>query len=234
MLKGVWDMHKIKLLFIMLLLFPLCVPANATILTLQPDGASGIDAQIADGVYSSNNFADDGNLIINWIDNNRSIGLIQYDLSQIPDGSSVDSAILDLYHTNNISNGTTYDIFRITSAWDENSVTFNTSPSIDPIAVSSLTIFDNDTFVHRTWDITTLVDDWVNGTYMNYGMWIEEIPISGDGVAYFASSDWNVGYSAGEERPKLTVDYQPVPEPSTFILFGAGLAGLVAWRRKWS
>jgi hypothetical protein len=32
--------------------------------------------------------------------------------------------------------------------------------------------------------------------------------------------------------PLIKINSDPVPEPSTFILFGAGLSGLVFWRRK--
>ena len=52
---------------------------------------------------------------------------------------------------------------------------------------------------------------------------------------------FSVGYVSGSafgnvsgSLTRLTTDAQPVPDPgSTLLLFGTGLAGLGAWRRRW-
>ncbi len=202
--------------------------ASAAPVTLQP--GDGKDAQIADGSLAGTNFGNSSELIINWAGNLRSVGLIEFDLSAYA-GGSVSSATLGLFHTANGSAGSTYKAYRITSAWAEGTVTFNTAPTFDATPVASMTIGDSSQGVYRNWDVTAVVNDWLSGTYANYGLWIEEIPVSGSATAYFASSDW--GGSAYD--PKLTMDYTApagVPEPASLLLVGAALASAGLARRR--
>lgn len=198
--------------------------ANAAVVTLQPD--NGKDAEIVNGFYQDSNFGNSSELIANWVGNQRSIGLIEFDLTSVPAGS-VTSATLSLMHSGNSNFGSRYDVFRITSAWDEATVTFNTAPTIDPVAVASLVITDNLVGVYRNWDVTETVAGWLSGAYENYGFWIEEVPIQGTATAYFVSSD---GSSSSD--PKLTIDVASVPEPTALGLLGLSFLGLAAARRR--
>jgi hypothetical protein len=86
--------------------------------------------------------------------------------------------------------------------------------------------------VYRNWNVTGVVAGWVAGSYANHGMWIEEIPVAGSGIAYFSSSD-----EVQAQRPILTVDYTEgqgvIPEPSTFIVWSLlGGLGIIGWWRR--
>lgn len=217
----------IQLLFLTVLFSCTVLPFQAIAATVVIQPEDGIDTQLVNDYRADWNYGSYSDLITNWGNNLRSIGLLRFDLSSIDAGSQVNSAVLDLYHETNFNMGQTYSIFRVTEDWDENTVTFNTAPSFDPTAVSSLTISDYNEGLFRSWDITSLVDGWVNGAYENYGLWIEEIPVQGSATAYFASSD----YRGASTDPRLTVDHNPVPVPASIILLGFGLLGLVGVKR---
>lgn len=191
--------------------------AYADAVTLVADKDSEIDNALPDdnnGSFWLN--------IVNWAGGERSIGLVEFDLSGIPTGATVTSAAFGMYQILNGSSGWTYDVFRVTSAWDESTVTYNTAPGVAATASSSLTIGDNSIGLYREWDVTALTQSWVDGTYDNYGMWIEEIPVQGDGKAYFVSSE----YSGEAYAPYLSIRYDVVPEPGTLVLATLGVLGL--------
>ncbi len=56
------------------------------------------------------------------------------------------------------------------------------------------------------WDVKKLVDEWVQGTYPNYGFILKRDNEAGSSWPYFCSSD----YATAAYRPKITVDYDPV------------------------
>jgi len=205
--------------------------AFAAPVIIQP--ANGKDAQIVDGNLGTNNLGNSQFVMDNWAGNNRAIGLVEFDLSAYA-GSTVTDAKFGLFHLFNGSAGTTYNVFRVTSAWDESTVTFNTAPSINAVAAATLTIGDTLTDVYREWDLTALVNGWLAGTFANFGIWIEEVPIAGAGVAYFASSDY-AGAGAGtgtDPYLKFNTGASGVPEPTTLLLVGAALMAAGAARRR--
>jgi hypothetical protein len=212
--------------FLCLLFINVSKPVLAASITLQPGPPDGKDAEIADGVLSSSrNYGNDNTLIANRAGNDRSIGLIEFDIGSIPKNAAVISATLSLYHRDNPDLGSRYDVFRVTSVWDEATVTFDTAPTFHPTAVDTMIIRDS-RLGFREWDVTNLVFGWLDGTYSNFGMWIEEIPVGGSAVAFFHSSD----FGGVLHRPKLSVEY--VPLPAAVWLFGSGLIGLIGLARR--
>jgi hypothetical protein len=92
-------------------------------------------------------------------------------------------------------------VHRITTAWDESTVTWNfpwTTPGGDFAATPNETFTANAAEVMV--DITTFVQSWLNGTSMNYGLLLRQ-----DG------SDWSRFYSSNifdqTLRPRIVINY---------------------------
>jgi hypothetical protein len=97
---------------------------------------------------------------------------IQFNLSELPAGSSVNKATLRLYVDGVLISGS-FDVFPVDGAWSENKLTYNTPPPSlgssatgnNPIAITSSSL--NQFFLI---DITPLVQGWVSGTIANNGV----------------------------------------------------------------
>jgi len=129
--------------------------------------------------------------------------LIQFDVSVIPSGISIDSAVLQVYlvdswdYPNRTRTITTY---RIGSAWSESSVTWNTRPSCaEAYGSASVT---HGSFGWYSFDVTNLVSGWVNGSLPNYGVMLRGPEGSG------SDSSWR-GFSTreGPYTPQLVITY---------------------------
>lgn len=149
--------------------------------------------------------------------------LMQFDVSSI-NSSIINSATINLYRYDGYTDtGILIDAHQVTSAWTEGA-TWSSQPGLNSSAIDTENITANGWY---SWNVTSLAQQWVDGTANNYG------------VSFYdhGSSMFQRFYSSenGSLTPFLTVDYNaaaPVPEPATMILMGTGLAGLIGARRK--
>ncbi|MFA6171959.1 MAG: DNRLRE domain-containing protein [Patescibacteria group bacterium] len=93
----------------------------------------------------------------------------KWDLTGLPT-ANLTSAILYFKTSNDIQGGTPV-FYKITSSWAEGTVTWNTKPTVGA-SLGSVSTPNNNTFYSI--DITTQVQNWLNGTDANYGVQISD------------------------------------------------------------
>lgn len=107
-------------------------------------------------------------------DGRNARSLVQFDLSAIPAGTSINQATLWLYLNSSFDDipdtSRVIATYRVTSSWTEGDVTWNTQPGFGGM-------YGWVSIPHATWewyavDVTDLVRSWANGQYGNYGIWI--------------------------------------------------------------
>jgi hypothetical protein len=151
-------------------------------------------------------------------------GLIRFDLSSIPPGSTITGARLYLYEEDKKLDQVTY-IYRVTTSWSESSVTWNSpwlSPGGDFDAGHIYASFQpNQSGCMQEIDLTDLIQEWVDGT-PNYGF-----------LLYSTGPNHILRYSSKEnpasaEHPKLQVTYQEPELSSNYMsLFPTSSLGSV-------
>lgn len=183
-------------------------------LTLQPDAAAGKDNFIEQATPTSNNGTATTLDVIMTGGATPRRGLLEFDITSIPSGSTVTSATLSLFTSNGLTNVNT-SIHRVTQAWTEAGSTWNKYDGItdwtsaggdyDATADANATPSSTAAGTQTDFDIKALVQEWVDGT-ANYGMLVKITTESGNTTGHqFASSDnATAGY-----RPKLVVNYSP-------------------------
>lgn len=142
------------------------------------------------------------------------MSIIQFNLTSIPSAATITSATMELW-CGDAGSPTAYYIkfYRMLKDWDETTVTWNNpSDKYDYATVDgSSTVSGPNTWY--SFDLTTLVQNWFNNTYANYG-----VLLIGDETAnYTYKAFYSKEVSDTAKRPKLTVIYSTVPNPPSSL-----------------
>ncbi len=201
----------------------------SALLVLQPGGAVGKDAMICSG-----NTGNHGNTPYLSASCGVTNGLIEFDLSSIPLGSTINSATLELLEYQNCAtNVNSFEIHTTLNPWQESTVNWSNRPPFDPVSLATSTGEAGGACEWLIFDASSIVQDWFNGTTQNYGLRITG-PSSGSTGKWIYSSDAGTPAS----RPILRIDYTPGPVPTMnewgMIIFMvlAGIGAIYYLRRK--
>jgi hypothetical protein len=168
-------------------------------------------------------------------------GLVAFDLSSIPAGSTVTNVQLRLYMSQTVVGAKTFELKRVTKGWNEGTTVgfsgnggvavsgdvtwrhtfwnnqFWTTPGGDFVSAASASASVN-AVGYYTWGSTaTMVADvqgWVNNPATSHG-WILIGPESAGGGK--SAKQFEARESAAQFRPQLTVTYTPPPPPPVTI-----------------
>jgi hypothetical protein len=161
------------------------------------------------GQESSTNFGDERTLFVgqdefeyDW----RT--LIHFDLADVPD-TPIASATLKMFLDHSHAHETPeIAVRRLNAAWDESTVTWDTAPTSLGTGVSTpVSSLDYHTF---EWDVTDLVQGWLDNPSTNYGMELRLLE-PGQYIRIFRSAEYGAGLVAwgggGLNCPRLVIHY---------------------------
>lgn len=206
-------------------------PANAVTLVL-PLGSEGKDAALAAHRPDDNLGNIPGHVWGSFGSINGMRYINQFDLSAIPKGANIISANLTMTAWANFNATHQYNahLHRLTESWDESTVTYNSwsNPGGTFAEEWASTIFTmpggtpkgSDATLPVNFDITDLVKAWNDDVFPNYGFILvpETLKIDPSGSPTNNYTSWSHYEAMNQKlRPKITIEYESVPEGSTIL-----------------
>jgi hypothetical protein len=172
-------------------------------------------------VSPAQNFGDSATLTIN----RGSAALIRLDLSSLPSGvtaANIQKASLTVFMSRSAAAGTV-DLAQVTSNWSESAVTYNDQPTTAPPFLKNVPLGAAGSYA--TFDITSLVQQWLSGSAPNYGVEIMSSPTQTAMVVELDSKESNTTSHAAYAEIAIVSLGPPGPTGPTGASGPAGPSG---------
>lgn len=152
-------------------------------------------------------------------------GLLRFDLRGIPEGAIIERATLRLWLASwqrPVGNWDPMDVhvYPIATPWDEETVTWNTKPGYDEVPLVNPVAVPPGPEQWIEFDVTRLVQEWVNGARPNHGFML----LGDESEGYHDRSFWSKECDPAkcganrEKQPQLVVEYfVPTPTPTPHL-----------------
>jgi hypothetical protein len=214
--------------------------SRADTLVLNPNHDNSMFAELT----SNSNGAGNGVFAGLNLQGNARRGLMSFDLSSIPAGSTITGATLTMFVTQSSGGGITVDLHRVLASWGEGTSngagqgaaatagdatwlhrSFNTdlwaSPGGDFAAAASASKAVGAVGSY-SWSGGGMMADlqaWLSNPAGNFGWLIRGDETVAGAAKRFGSRE----IAAADQRPMLTIDYTPVPAPGVIGVVAAGI-----------
>lgn len=192
-------------------------PAGSrTTIRFKPDAVSGKDAYIRDLTPDRNDGDHSDINAMAWTNSSTAVvvrSVLHFDLSAIPAGTTIKEAYLSLYNNpaslnnngkhSSMNGPNTGLLQRITTPWEEGTVTWNNQPSTTSVNQVTLPESSNDNLDYKEIDVTGLVRDMIENPAQSFGFMIRLQTESHYRCLIFASSD----HEDTSLHPELVITY---------------------------
>jgi len=187
---------------------------NDNCITIRPNEDNSKDALISSYEPSKNRGVYPDFVAMSWTVSGNPVNyrsLIEFDLSNIPSGSIINSAGLSLYSqessglgSHSVTSGSNESVLsRITSSWEENSITWNNQPTTTTENQVFLSESSSSTQDYLNIDVTDLIEDMIADPSNSHGFLLKLLNEQYYRSVIFAAS----GHSDSDLHPKLEVCY---------------------------
>jgi hypothetical protein len=178
-------------------------------LIIQPDAANGKDTSV-DTYYPDQNYANLYELAAGRGTVDTCRAYLEFDLGSLPDNVVVTNATVGLYYERTVgSAAASIGVYLVEENWTEGGTTWNHQPDSTATPEYTRTVPASVSNAFLSWDITDLVEGWLDGTTPNNGVMFKDTDESTvEAWKGFYSSD----YGTAAQRPKLVIKYyDPTP-----------------------
>lgn len=139
-------------------------------------------------------------------------GFLKFNISDIPQTSTIQYAYLKLFGELNKGSITDFFVYQANGSWRENTITWSNQPSVTGSKIAPKSTKTQTGADYIIWDVTSIVSAWVARTKNNYGFSVRSSESGEIYMPFYSQENSNT-----DKRPELVISFvfnTPTPTPT--------------------